>query len=65
MSETIHTSSSQSMKNLTDKVLKADLASRKKRMISIKAGKVSHLLMVPFVYYAMKVKIFNKKYIYL
>lgn len=29
MSETIHNSSLQSMKNLTDKVLKADLAQRK------------------------------------
>ncbi len=56
MSETIHNSSSQSMKNLTEKVLKADLASRKKKMISLKAGKASILMLIPFTYYALKVK---------
>jgi len=55
MTETINNSSSQSMKTLTEKVLKADLASRKKRMISAKAGKLSVLLMLPFVYYSIKV----------
>lgn len=60
MSETIHTSSSQSMKNLTDKVLKADLASRKRKMIKMKAGKFQLILIFPFAYYALKVfKIFN------
>lgn len=56
MSETFHTSSSQSMKNLTDKVLKADLASRKNKMISSKAGKFIQILMIPFAYYAIKVQ---------
>jgi hypothetical protein len=55
MSETIHNSSSQSMKTLTDKVLKADLASRKRKMLALKAGKFSQILMVPFAYYALKV----------
>jgi len=55
MSETIHTSSSQSMKNLTEKILKADLASRKRKMISVKAIKFQQILMIPFVYYALKV----------
>lgn len=56
MSETIHNSSSQSMKDLTEKVLKADLASRKKKMITLKVGKVTLLMMIPFAYYALKVK---------
>lgn len=56
MTDIIHNSSSQSMKNLSEKVLKADLASRKRKMISLKAGKFTQLLMVPFVYYALKVK---------
>ena len=55
MSETIHNSSSQSMKNLTEKVLKADLTSRKRKMITMKAGKFHQILMIPFVYYALKV----------
>ena len=58
MSEIIHNSSSQSMKNLTEKVLKADLASRKRKMITFKAGKVNLLLMIPFSYYDLKVKYF-------
>lgn len=57
MSETLHSSSTESMKKLTEKVLKADLASRKKRMFSIKAAKLYPILLVPFAYYAVKVKI--------
>jgi len=60
MSETIHTSSSQSMKNLTEKVLKADLASRKRKMYTSKAGKFIQLLTIPFAYYALKVYRFNQ-----
>jgi len=55
------------MKTLTDKVLKADLASRKKKMISLKAGKFSLIMMIPFSYYALKVNIFiliNEKSIF-
>jgi len=59
MRETIHNSSSQSMKNLTDKVLKADLASKKKKMISIKSAKIAQLLFLPFAYYAVKVNFFH------
>ena len=55
MSETFNTNSSQSMKNLTDKVLKADLASRKKKMLSLKALKFSQVLMIPIAYYVVKV----------
>ncbi len=55
MNETIHKSSSQSMINLTDKVLKADLASRKRKMVSTKAAKLAQLLVLPFAYYAIKV----------
>ncbi len=57
MTEIVINSWSQSMKNLTEKVLKADLASRKRKMISFKAGKLTQILMVPFVYYALKVKL--------
>lgn len=55
MTETFNNSSSQSMKNLTEKVLKADLASRKRKMISLKAGRFIQLLTIPFAYYALKV----------
>ena len=53
---TMNSSSNESMKALTDKVIKADLASRKKRFVNMRAVRLYPLLMFPFVYYTLKVK---------
>jgi hypothetical protein len=55
MSDTLKSSPSESMKQLTEKVLKADLASRKSKMLSVKAGKLHPFLVVPLTYYVVKV----------
>ena len=51
----LNSSSSESMKLLTDKVIKADLASRKKRFNGMRAIKVSPFLILPIAYYTIKV----------
>jgi hypothetical protein len=59
---TLNNSSSESMKSLTQKVLNADLASRKKRAISIRAIRLYPLLAFPIIYYTFKVNFFLKKF---
>jgi len=51
----LNNSSSESMKALTEKVIKADLSSRKRRSVANRAGKMSPILLFPFVYYTVKV----------
>lgn len=61
MSDTIYSKPTESMKNLTEKVLKADLASRKNKMLSIRSTKFLQILWLPVAYYVVKVL----KFIYL
>lgn len=51
----LNSSSSESMKALTDKVIKADLASRKKRFVGQRAARMYPFLVFPLVYYTVKV----------
>ena len=47
--------SSESMKRLTEKVIKADLASRKRIMMNIKAASIISLFWVPVGVYVLNV----------
>ena len=55
----LNSSSSESMKALTNKVIKADLASRKKRFIGMRAMAVYPFLILPIAYYTTKVILLN------
>lgn len=45
----------ESMKNLTERVIKADLASRKRKMIHFKALRNVGLIWIPFIAYGIYV----------
>jgi hypothetical protein len=49
----------ESMKNLTERVLKADMASRKRKMIHFKALRNVSFIWVPFLVYGVYVIKFN------
>jgi hypothetical protein len=52
---------SESMKQLTEQIIKADLASRKRRNISIQASKLGTLVWGPIILYVFYVRNFLKK----